>query len=166
MIGFNTYNVFVIDLQHEDKLIKYWHESYALWESPVRGFLLTNNDFLMISKDGIQLLAIGRGDNRVIKDSDGQKRMIHSLGSLDYLKLERRNHIYFSCQFYNDRQIWVQEQYHDKVENDKGEVTNGETHFKDIYKIKLEEPTLRELLLIQSIYVNKSAGGAAEIVKW
>ena len=166
MIGFNTYNVFVIDLQHEDKLIKYWHESYALWESPVRGFLLTNNDFLMISKDGIQLLAIGRGDNRVIKDSDGQKRMIHSLGSLDYLKLERRNHIYFSCQFYNDRQIWVQEQYHDKVENEKGEVSNGETHFKDIYKIKLEEPTLRELLLIQSIYVNKSAGGAAEIVKW
>jgi len=30
-IGVNTFNIFVFDL--ESKLIKYWHESYQLWES-------------------------------------------------------------------------------------------------------------------------------------
>ena len=59
MIGYNTYNVFVIDLDHEDHLIKYWFEGYQLWESPVKGFLLDTNDFLILSKDGINLLALG-----------------------------------------------------------------------------------------------------------
>ena len=106
MIGFNTYNVFVIDLKMRyanECLLKYWHESYALWESPTRGFLLSNNDFLVISKDGIQLLALGKQEKKVIRDVDGQKRMINSLGSVDYLKIEPRNHILFACQFYNDR---------------------------------------------------------------
>lgn len=58
MIGYNTYNVIAIDLEN-DCLIKYWHESYALWESPVRGFLLANNDFLVISKEGSQVLVLG-----------------------------------------------------------------------------------------------------------
>ena len=57
MIGYNTYNVFVID--QENSLLKYWHESYALWESPIRGFLLPNNNYLIISKEGIELLALG-----------------------------------------------------------------------------------------------------------
>ena len=56
-IGINTFNVFVIDLQ--DKLIKYWHEGYQLWESPVKGFLLSTNDFLILAKDGLQLLQVG-----------------------------------------------------------------------------------------------------------
>ena len=97
MTGFNTYNVFVIDLSQESCLLKYWHESYALWESPIRGFLLSNNDFLVISKDGIQLLALGNQEKKVLRDMDGQKRMIHSLGSVDYLKIEKRNHILFAC---------------------------------------------------------------------
>ena len=71
MIGFNTYNVFVIDLKNEDTLIKYWHESYALWESPVRGFLLSNNDYLVISKDGVQLLCLGKGKPKMIRDAEG-----------------------------------------------------------------------------------------------
>lgn len=56
-VGINTYNVFVIDLG--TKLIKYWHESYQLWESPVKGFLLNTNDFLILSKDGINMIALG-----------------------------------------------------------------------------------------------------------
>jgi hypothetical protein len=46
-IGINTYNVFVFCLK--TKLIKFWHESFQLWESPVKGFLLPSNDFLIIS---------------------------------------------------------------------------------------------------------------------
>ena len=56
-IGINTYNVYVFDL--ETKLIKYWHESYQLWESPIKGFLLANNDFMTFSKDGINLISLG-----------------------------------------------------------------------------------------------------------
>ena len=57
MIGINTYNVFVIDLKSE--LFKYWHESYQLWESPVKGFLLKSKEFMILSKDGIQVLMLG-----------------------------------------------------------------------------------------------------------
>jgi len=56
-IGINTYNVFVIDL--DTSLIKYWHECFQLWESEVKGFLLSTNDFMILSKDGMNLLALG-----------------------------------------------------------------------------------------------------------
>ena len=144
-IGINTYNVFVIDV--ESKLIKYWHEGYQLWESPVKGFLLTTNDFMILSKDGINLLAIGEKPSRVVKDQDGLDRMIHSLGKCNYLKIEPTNHLLFACQFYDNRQICLQEQYDD---------FEGQTNFDDIFKIKIHEITLRELMLIQSIYACKT----------
>ena len=56
-IGINTFNVFVFDLR--TKLIRYWHESFQLWESTVKGFLLQTDDFLIISKLGINVLALG-----------------------------------------------------------------------------------------------------------
>lgn len=68
-IGINTFNVFVIDI--DTKLIKYWHESYQLWESPIKGFLLNTNDFLILSKAGINLLALGEKPSRIVKDVDG-----------------------------------------------------------------------------------------------
>jgi len=94
-IGINTFNVFVIDL--ESTLIKYWHEGYQLWESPVKGFLLDNNDFLILSKDGVNMLALGEKPGRAVRDQDGQKRFIHSLGSVNYLKIEPTNHLLFAC---------------------------------------------------------------------
>jgi hypothetical protein len=94
-IGINTFNVFVINL--DDKLIKYWHEGYQLWESPVKGFLLNSNDFLILSKDGINVLALGEKDGRVIKDQEGFDRYIHSLGSINYIKIEKTNHLLFAC---------------------------------------------------------------------
>ena len=137
-IGINTFNVFVIDLT--TKLIQYWHEGYQLWESPVKGFLLSTNDFLILSKDGINMLALGEKPSRVVKDKDGLKRLVHSVGSCNYLKIEKTNHLLFACQFYNDRQVCVQEQYNDLEE--------GNTHFDDIFRVKIHEITLRELLLL------------------
>jgi len=61
--------VFVIDLKSE--LIKFWHESNQLWESPVTGFLLATNDFMILSKDGINILTLGERESRVIKDTEG-----------------------------------------------------------------------------------------------
>ena len=100
-IGINTYNVFVIDLK--TRLIKYWHEGFQLWESTIKGFLLRTNDFLILNKDGINLLALGEKESKVVKDYQGFNRMIHSLGSCNYLKIEPSNHLLFACQFYENR---------------------------------------------------------------
>ena len=40
----------------------------------------------------------------------------------------------------------------------------GQTQFEDIYRIKIHEPTLRELLLIQSIYTAKTPSEVASLV--
>jgi hypothetical protein len=61
-IGINTFNVIVINL--ETKLIRYWYESYQLWESEVTGFCLKTNDFLILSKIGINVLALSEKKNR------------------------------------------------------------------------------------------------------
>jgi hypothetical protein len=84
-IGINTFNVIVINL--ETKLIRYWHESYQLWESEVTGFCLKTNDFLILSKEGKNVLTLGEKKNRQLTDIDGQKRLIHALGSCNYLKI-------------------------------------------------------------------------------
>ena len=153
-IEINTFNVFVFDLQ--TKLIEFWHESFQLWESPVKGFLLPSHDFLIISKLGINVIAIGQKGERVINDQEGFKRMIHSLGSCNYLKIEPEQHILFACQYYDDRQICIQDQYDNQ---------NQQTQFEDVYKIKIHEITLRELMLIQSLYSCKTASEVSQLVK-
>lgn len=87
----------------------------------------------------MSLLALGVKDSRIVKDKDGNRRMIHSLGSCNYLKIESTNHLLYAFQFYENRQICVQEQYVD---------TDGSTYFEDIFRIKIFEVTLRELLLL------------------
>ena len=57
VIGINTFNVIVINL--ETNFIRYWHESYQLWESEVTGFCLKSNDFLILSRLGINVLSLG-----------------------------------------------------------------------------------------------------------
>jgi hypothetical protein len=152
-IGINTFNVFVIDIN--TKLIKYWHESYQLWESPIKGFLLNTNDFLILSKTGINLLALGEKPSRIVKDVDGLDRMIHSLGMCNFLKIEPTNHLLFACQFYEDRQICIQEQYEDHEQ---------QTHYDDIYRVKIHEPTLRELMFMQSVYACKTQSDVSNLV--
>jgi hypothetical protein len=61
-----------------------------------------------LSKDGINLLAISEKPGRKVKDMDGLDRWIHSLGSCNYLKIEKTNHLLFACQFYDERQICLQ----------------------------------------------------------
>lgn len=68
-IGINTFNVVVINT--ETKLIRYWHESYQLWESEVTGFCLKTNDFLILQKNGINVLVLGEKENHEVTDVDG-----------------------------------------------------------------------------------------------
>ena len=94
--GINTFNVIVIDI--ETSRIRFWHESYQLWESKVCGFLLASYDFLIISsKGGVNLLSLGEKPNRLVKDDEGNFRDLHSLGSCNYLRVSDSNHVFFSC---------------------------------------------------------------------
>ena len=90
----NTYNVNIIDLN--SKLIIFRHESFQLWESQIRAFLTTlNNDYVMLSKQGISIMALGDVEKRKFTDKNGQDVMLHSLESTNYLKVEKNNHILF-----------------------------------------------------------------------
>ena len=82
--------------------------------------------------------------------------MIHSLGSVNFLKIEKTNHILFACQYYDDRQVCIQEQYKDQC---------GQTNFTDIFRIKIWEITLRELMLLQSLFASKSVSEVERLVK-
>ena len=95
MIGINTYNVFVLDL--ETRHIRYRHESFQLWESPIKGHLMSTNEFLTFNKLGCGLLSVGQAEPRAIVDAEGLNRIIHSLGELNYLRVETSNHLYFAC---------------------------------------------------------------------
>ena len=97
---------------------------------------------MILQKNGINLLALGEKEARIVYDEKGDPRKIHSLGSCNYLKIEPSNHLLFACQYYENRQIRIQEQY----------LQEDETKFSDIYRIKIFEPTLRELMVIQRVY--------------
>jgi hypothetical protein len=143
--GINTYNLFVIDL--ETRWIKYRHESSLLWESNCNSLLLESNEFLLLSKDGIVVMAIGEKPMRTIIDNAGDLRMIHSLGELNYLKIEPSNHIFYSFNMQDDRQIKICEQYKTNL---------GATILESIYSLKISDVTLRQLMMIQSFYALKS----------
>ena len=50
---------------------------------------------MIFSKDGIQILMLGNKPPKVIKDKDGDDRLLHSLCEMSYLRVEPSNHIYF-----------------------------------------------------------------------
>lgn len=84
----------MIDLK--ENLIIFRHESFHLWESAVVGFLITaKHDFITLSKEGIKIIALGTQGQRSLKDKDQKLVMLHSLESVNYLKVEKNNHILF-----------------------------------------------------------------------
>lgn len=68
-IYINTYNVHVLDITQEGQPTIFRHESFQLWESESRGVLLKNAcDFLKLSKNGAEILGLGRVPKRKVKD--------------------------------------------------------------------------------------------------
>jgi len=80
--------------------------------------------------------------------------MIHSLDSLSFLKVDKINFINFKCQDYNNRIISVEQEDEHNIEVDgKKDTINT---YREIYKVKIFEITLRELLILQSLYLCKT----------
>jgi hypothetical protein len=53
------------------------------------------NDFIILNKHGTSLLPLGRDDFRHILVEDGADRMVHSLQSCNFLKIEESNLLLF-----------------------------------------------------------------------
>ena len=77
--------------------------------------------------------------------------MIHSLDSLSFLKVDELNYLNFKCQDYNNRVVSIEQEWK-KNQNTE----NVDFFYDEIYKVKIHEVTLRELLILQSFYVCKS----------
>jgi len=65
------------------------------------------NDFVTINRDGIMIFALGSIPKRPIKDSAGEDRMIHSLESMNYLKLDPTNLVVFANQKMEKREVQI-----------------------------------------------------------
>ena len=50
----------------------------------------------MLNKDGFNLIQLGTKQSKEVTDFEGQRRMVHSLGKPNYLKIEQSNHILYS----------------------------------------------------------------------
>lgn len=83
----NTYNIFVINLKTSG--VEFWHESYALYEAEMTGFHCADDDFMILNRFGMYLITLKRGQlvPKKIRANDGRKQKLHSMGSLQYLKI-------------------------------------------------------------------------------
>lgn len=76
--------------------------------------------------------------------------MVHSLESVNYLKVDKKNFVLFKCAE-DDRVVEIQQEF------EKEDKVNGEeTNYDLVYAIKIHTITLRELLLFKSLYVCKT----------
>jgi len=66
-IYMNTYNVTVIDITQKNRFKTIFrHESFQLWESPIKGFLIeSTKDYVMLNRDGLWIMALGNEDKRI-----------------------------------------------------------------------------------------------------
>lgn len=88
----NTFNVFVVDLASGNLIFR--NEMFSLWESSVKGLLLSSNEFIIMAEDGLSVLSLFPiHDHRIITDKDGNKWRLRSIKSCNYLKVGASNHI-------------------------------------------------------------------------
>lgn len=106
-IYINTFTIMVLDIDSSvSKTLIFRHESFQLWESQVWGILLDKSkDFLSVNKDGINVVALGSKPNRPVTDATGIDRMLHSLESVSFLKVDEDNYINFASQNMLKREV-------------------------------------------------------------
>ena len=74
--------------------------------------------------------------------NDGQHKVLHSLESINYLKVDPGNFIEFDSET-GDRIIRIQQKH--SIEGVSGDM---ETYLEAVYNVKISTPSLRELLLL------------------
>ena len=84
--------------------------------------------------------------------------MMHTLESCNFLKVDKNNYLLFSCAKMEKREVAVQQEFTRTSNN------SDETDFEKIYNIKIWTITLRELMLMQSLYVCKTQSDIVDLV--
>ena len=80
-----------------------------MWESEINGILLNKNkDFVLLNREGINLIGLGSVQKKACKDAEGTDRMMHTLESCNFLKVDNDNYLLFACQNMQKREISVQ----------------------------------------------------------
>lgn len=78
----------------------------------VQGILLeSSKDFLTVNKDGINVVALGSTTSRPIVDADGILRVLHSLESMSFLKVDFDNHLNFASQNMSKREVQIKQEF-------------------------------------------------------
>ena len=97
-IFINVYTIMVVDQNHKSgQPLMYRHESFQLWESQCQGTLLHGtNDFIAVNRDGINVFSLGAIQKKPIQDIAGDMRIMNSLESMNYLKLDPTNVLVFA----------------------------------------------------------------------
>lgn len=104
VIGFkqiyvNKYSFIVINLDTDPKTIIFQHQSFHIWETHIRGLLLSeSNDFLTLSKEGIMALSLyKKKKEKEFRDPNNPSimRKLHSLQECNYLKVQDSNMLLF-----------------------------------------------------------------------
>jgi hypothetical protein len=81
-----------------------------------------NLDFVTLNRDGINIVALGSIDKREMVDSAGQERMLHSLQSVNYLKVDPENYLLFASAKPDKMEIKVQQEF-EKNSGEAGQET-------------------------------------------
>ena len=124
--------------------------------------LQKNKDYVHLSKAGMWVLSMGSDEQRIIQDINGVDRMIHSLESVNFLKVDKNNFIVFECAKSSNRIVSINQEY---VKKGDGENNSGEeTLFTNLLNVQIHEVTLRQLLLFNSLYVCKTLTDIIDIV--
>lgn len=78
-------------------MVTFRHQGYQLWESKVLGFLSNiKNDFIILNKEGIKFITLSDTNlKKTYKKAGQEKIMIHTLSSMNFLKIEDENMISF-----------------------------------------------------------------------
>ena len=88
-------------------------------------------------------------------------RMLHSIDSMSFLKVDNVNFIHFAMQNMDKREIQIQQEFYN---GDIGK-EEDENKFMKLYSIKLWAVTLRELLLFKSLYYCKTQEEIFKLIK-
>jgi hypothetical protein len=101
-----------------------------LWESEVAGTLLEqSHNFVIVNKEGMGVVALGSVPKQIFMDDKGNERLLHSLESCNYLKVEQDNHILYNCSKPDKTEIQVLEEFTNPSTN--------ETSFQQIYNVRI-----------------------------
>jgi hypothetical protein len=111
-----------------------------------------------LNKEGTSFLPLGKKEKRAIHNPSGTERMVHSLPSCDYLKIDPSNMLSFERpkQGSNNRTVKILMQQMDQ---------DGNTYYDNIYQVNIDEMDIRELMVIQSIFMCDSALEIVQLIK-